>query len=243
MGHEEQAARERGEPFLEVRDGVEIEVVGRLVEDEGIPLAREQRGERDALLLPARQLVGRRVEHVAHAEARQHRFALPLLTIEAVAHRGAHGAGRQHRELGQRADPGVAAAAHDARLGLAVAAHHREQRALAAAVETDDADAVAVAEGEREIGEQRPIRAGRPQALCIDQNHGSGYGALRRVPRGLWLRQPATRHPTRRGHRAPLDVANRVDGRGNGVDFGSCSETPVDVHSDQFPPDQTQDHL
>ena len=54
-------------------------MVGRLVEDERIPLAREQRGERDALLLPARQLVGRRVEQAAHAEAREHRFALPLL--------------------------------------------------------------------------------------------------------------------------------------------------------------------
>ncbi len=180
VGHEEQAAREGGQPFLEVGDGVEVEVVGRLVEDEGIPLACEQRGERDALLLPARQLVGRRVERTAHTQARKHRFALPLLTVKAVAHRGAHGARRQHRELRQRADPSVAAAAHDARLGLAVAAHHREQRALAAAVETDDADTVAVAEGEREIGEQGAIRAGRPEALCIDQDHASGYGCHHR---------------------------------------------------------------
>ncbi len=91
----------------------------------------------------------------------------------------AHGARRQHRELGQRADPGVAAAPHDAGLGFAVAAHHREQRALTAAVETDDADAVAVAEGQREIGEQRPVRAGCPQALA----HRSGSRLrLRRRP-------------------------------------------------------------
>ena len=115
---------------------------------------------------PPDSSIGRRVEHAAHAEARQHRFALPLLTIQAVAHRGAHGARRQHRELGQRADPSVAAAAHDARFGLAVAAHHREQRALAAAVETDDADAVAVAEREREIGEQGAIRAAMPAGLA-----------------------------------------------------------------------------
>ncbi len=114
----------------------------------------------------------------AHAQARQHRFALPLVTIEAVAHRGAHGARRQHRELGQRADPSVAAAAHDARLGFAVAAHHREQRALAAAVETDDADAVAVVEGEREIGEQRADSGGAPPGLA----HRSG-SRLRLRPR------------------------------------------------------------
>ena len=103
--HEEQAARERGQPLLEVGDGVEIEVVGRFVEDEGVPVASEQRGERDPLLLPARELVGRRVEQAAHAEARKHRLALPLLTIEAVAHRGAHGAGRQHGELGAARRP------------------------------------------------------------------------------------------------------------------------------------------
>ena len=100
VGDEEQATRERGEPFLEVGDRVEVEVVGRLVEDEGVPLAREQGGERHALLLSARQLVGRRVEHTAHAEAREHRFALPLVPTEPVAHRGTHGAGRQDRELG-----------------------------------------------------------------------------------------------------------------------------------------------
>jgi hypothetical protein len=81
--------------------------------------------------------------------------------------------------LRQRADPNIAARAHDARLGFAVAAHHREQRALAAAVESDDPDAVAAAEREREIGEQRTIRAVCRQALRIDQNHASGYGRRR----------------------------------------------------------------
>ena len=172
--HEEQATRERGQPFLEVGDRIEVEVVRRLVEDEGVPLAREQRGQRDALLLPARQLVGRRVEHAAHAQARQHGLALPLLRTEAGADRGTHGARRQHRTLGQGADARVAAPTHDAHFGLAVAAHHGEQRALAAAIETDDADPVAVAEREREIGEQGPVRAGCPQPLRIDQDHASG---------------------------------------------------------------------
>ena len=60
--------------------------------------------------------------------------------------------------------------------GLTLAAEHAEQRALAAAVEPDDADTVAVVEGERQIGEQRAIRAACPQTLRIDQNHTSGYG-------------------------------------------------------------------
>ena len=58
VGHEEQPAREGGQPFLEVGDGVEVEVVGRLVEDERVPLAREQRGERDTLS-SARPTAGR----------------------------------------------------------------------------------------------------------------------------------------------------------------------------------------
>ena len=154
VGHEQQAAAERGQPFLEVRDGVEVEVVGRLVEDQRIPLAGEQRGERDALLLPARQLVGRRVEQRRHAQPTS--IASPCHaspTASRTVPAGSTGS------CGEHADPHAAATAHDAGLGFAVAAHDPQQRALAAAVETDDADAVAVAEREREIGEQRPVRA------------------------------------------------------------------------------------
>ena len=71
---------------------------------------------------------------------------------------------------------------HDARFGLALTAEHGEQRGLTAAVESDHAHTVAVAECERKIGEQRAIRPGCPEALRIDQDHnGSGYGvAFRR---------------------------------------------------------------
>ncbi len=182
VGHEQQTTRKHGQPFFEEGDRVEVEVVGRLVEDQRIPLAREQRRERDAFALPARELIRRGFEHVAHAQAGEHRLALPLLTIETGAYCGANRAVGQYRKLGQRADPGVAATAHDAGVGLAVAAHHREQRALPAPVQPDDTDPVAVAERQRKIGEQGPIRAGRAQSLGIDQDHVSGYGPSRRAP-------------------------------------------------------------
>ena len=62
VGDQHQAASEGGEPFLEELDGVEIEMVGRLVEDQHLVLADQQPGQCGSLGLPARQLVGRRVE-------------------------------------------------------------------------------------------------------------------------------------------------------------------------------------
>ena len=121
----------------------------------------------------------------------EHRLALPLLRSRPSHTARAHGARGQHRKLRQRADPRVAAAAHDAGFGLALAAHHREQRALAAAVEPDDADAVAVAQGQREIGRTAAGSvATRAQALRIDQDHASGSVSARRARcAGSWLKK------------------------------------------------------
>ena len=90
------------------------------------------------------------------------------------------------RQLGQHADPGAAPTPDDAGLGFAGAAEHVEQRALAASVEPDHAHPVAVAEGERQIGEERTIRSGCPESLGIDQDHDrAGYRCGPRNPESV----------------------------------------------------------
>jgi hypothetical protein len=59
VGHHDEAPAEGGEVLLEPADGVEVEVVGRLVEDEEVGLAalgrEEGPGQRDPLRLPPRE--------------------------------------------------------------------------------------------------------------------------------------------------------------------------------------------
>ena len=57
VGDQHQPAAERGQPLLEELDRVEVEVVGRLVEDQHLVLADQQPGQRGALGLAAGQLV------------------------------------------------------------------------------------------------------------------------------------------------------------------------------------------
>ena len=64
---------------------------------------------------------------------------------------------RQHWLLGEHPDSSPAAAAHNTRLGIEVATDDSQQCALAATVESNDADAIAVADRERHIVEQRSI--------------------------------------------------------------------------------------
>ena len=57
MGDEEEGARELlGEVVLEPLDGLDVEVVGRLVEDGQVGLLREDPRERDAAALAAAQI-------------------------------------------------------------------------------------------------------------------------------------------------------------------------------------------
>ena len=82
VGDEHEPAGEAGQPLLEPGDGVEVEVVGRLVQDEQVALGavaqRHQRpGQRHPLGLAARQPADVGVEQVAEAEAVEHGLALP----------------------------------------------------------------------------------------------------------------------------------------------------------------------
>ena len=63
---------------------------------------------------------------------------------------------------------------HRAGLGLQVAGEHPQQGGLARAVDPDDADAVAVVERQRHVGEQRSLGAGGGQPLGVEEDHGGG---------------------------------------------------------------------
>jgi hypothetical protein len=55
--------------------------------------------------------------------------------------------------------------------GVGLATQEAQQRALAAAVDADHTDAVAVAERERDVVEQRAVGAGGLQAGGVDEDH------------------------------------------------------------------------
>ena len=66
VGDHHQAPPVVREPSFEEGDGVEIEVVGRLVEHQQVVLGGEQAGERRTFGLPAGQPGRVGIEHVAH---------------------------------------------------------------------------------------------------------------------------------------------------------------------------------
>jgi hypothetical protein len=107
MGDEEQAAAVRSEPLLQPLDRLDVEVVGRLVEDEEVGFLGQRAGQRNALGLATGQHRHIGVEVVAHAQPVEHRLALPP-----TGHRISHGPRGERRLLPEEADPHVTAASH-----------------------------------------------------------------------------------------------------------------------------------
>ena len=143
--------QEAGQPG----DALDVEVVGRLVEDDEVPLADEQGGQGDAPALATGHAVDDGVEtDLVQAEAVEDRAHLR------VAGPGVLGGVAQDRlvrgeplvdphVLGERADPQAAGVRHATGVRLLGLQQRLEQRGLAAAVAADDADAVVVGDAER----------------------------------------------------------------------------------------------
>ena len=55
------------QPFFKICNGIKVEMVGGFVQNERFPFANQQTGERNPLLLTARQLVGLTINQTAHA--------------------------------------------------------------------------------------------------------------------------------------------------------------------------------
>ncbi len=176
---------ERAAPLDQVRgepaDPGDVEVVGRLVQDQQVRRADQQRGERDPAALAPRHRLHQRVEaQVGHAEAGQHgahaRVAGPLMlrreafgqpggADDHVAHRGGH---RQVEGLGQGGDPEVTAVCDPAGVRLDGLGEQPQQRRLARGVEADDADPVVVLQPEGDVFEKLPGRVTLADPVEVD---------------------------------------------------------------------------
>ncbi len=154
--------------------GLDVEVVGRLVEHDQLVVAEEQRGQRAAAALATGQPGDGPVELDAGEQlgddAAQGRVGRPLVVGAAAQHGLAHGVGVVELvALVQVADQQPAGLRDPAGVGLLDAGHHLEQRGLAVAVAADDADAVAGADAEGDLGEQRPDAVGLRDALEVEE--------------------------------------------------------------------------
>jgi hypothetical protein len=159
------AAGEGEQRVLEVAQGVDVEVVGRLVEQQQVAALFDQLGEVDAVALAAGQhadlllLVGAvEVEladvgagvDVAAADAEDLLTAGDLL-IDATCR------GRARRGSGRRGDVDRLADLELAAVGLLLAGDHAKQRRLAGAVGADDADDAALRQGEVQVVEEQAV--------------------------------------------------------------------------------------
>ena len=176
MADDDAAAGEVLERFLERRQRLGVEIVGRLVEQQDIGARLQHLGEMHPVALAARQGadllllvaalevegagVGARI-HLALAE-RQHVVAagdlLPhrLVGVEGIA------------ALVDIAEMDAVADADGAAIRLLLAGQHAEQRRLAGAVRADHPDNAAGRQGEVQVLDQQPVVIGLAQILDLD---------------------------------------------------------------------------
>ena len=170
MADEEHRAGIRLQQLLEQLERVDVEVVGRLVEDEHVGRQREQAREQHAVALAARERAQRRVGarrreqevgEVAHHVLPAARRLDPLAA-------GADGVGERRVEV-ERAphlvevrDLDARALAHRARGRLELAEDELQERRLAGAVRADQADLVAAQDRRGEVVDDDARLARRP---------------------------------------------------------------------------------
>ena len=156
--HHQRAAIAR-QPVFQPRDGLRVDVVGRLVQQQQIDRTDQRCGQRHTLLLPA----GERA-HIAlkirDAQLREQRPRLVFVrradvlrrVAEHLLHAGALRVIDGHlRQVGHAQ---AVSAHHHAPVRLLHAAQQLEQRRFARAVHADHADAVMLADVERRVGDQ-----------------------------------------------------------------------------------------
>ena len=175
-----------GEPL----DALDVQVVGRLVEEQDVPVADQQPRECHTATLPTGQLVDADVPRDVRDETADDvadlRVTGPLVLLEVADDGAADGrALGQDVALVQVADGQPAAVRDAAAVGLEALGQQREEGRLAVAVPADDADPVTLvdAEGdvvEDDLGGELEMQVLGAEEMC----HASRVGGAA----GWWVR-------------------------------------------------------
>ena len=210
VGDHHDAALEADQQLLEPGDRVEVEVVGRLVEEQHVGHGDERARQRDALLGPARELGDR--SRAVEVEMRQRRLD-PLLPVPGIERLDPRLQGVEVGAFGMR----LVGIADDARFGDALAdgvedragvvelgllrhvadaqalgllqqavvellepGDHLQQRRLAGAVAADQADPLARLERQRGAVEQGDVAVGEVRVGEGEDGHGIAEASRRR---------------------------------------------------------------
>ena len=160
MTDHEHASLERPERGRQGVHGLDVEVVGRLVQDEDVRVRQAQARERDAGLLAAGQeghlLQARRARD---AEGAQVAAVLLVLLARVVLRHEGDGAGVHVQGvdvvLGEEADAQARVLGYQPDRGLELADEELEDRGFARAVGADDADAGVELDVEVDVFEER----------------------------------------------------------------------------------------
>ena len=137
-----------------------VQMIGRLVQRQDVPVLEQQAGQIGAAALAAGQRADARVQTDA-AEQRLHdlaraRLRRPLVVLASLQRGLADGGVVVERvTLVEHAEAQSPALGHAARIGLLRAVEQVQQRGFAVAVAADDADAVALEHALRHVGEDR----------------------------------------------------------------------------------------
>ncbi|MPM42020.1 hypothetical protein SDC9_88682 [bioreactor metagenome] len=231
VGDDQQAAGVRGPAALEMRgqpgDRLEVEVVGRLIEGQHVPVAGEQLGQRDPSALTAGQGVEAGVPvQVGHHPGDD--VADPRVAGPGVLRRVTdHGVPdrlliRQGVGLVQHADPDAVADGHPAPVGRTPPGEHGEQAGLAVAVAADDADPIALVHPEGDGVEDQLGRIFQVEALGPEQmrhSHSRVVSGRHRCPSGP-VRSYGARSYGARSSACPAGAVRRAS-TGRSGDAGS----------------------
>ena len=164
---------------------LEVEVVGRLVEDQDVGAGVHEDGQREPPPLAAREPVERLLGRLAaEQELAQQRARLVRLQPGRALGRLEHGAralGAQLlRVLGEQPDLDVVPAPQLARRQLARAGERVDQRRLAGAVGADQRHVLAALEPQLEVLEQRALADPQRAVLDLEDHAARALGRLER---------------------------------------------------------------
>ena len=174
MAHDEARPGLPGEDVLQPEDAVHVEVVGRLVQQEHVGVARQLAGDRDPLLPAGGQPVhGAAALREAPPAQRERQAAGPLGLVDRGQRGGQHvldgQSGREDGILRHVAEPDAAADRARAPVGRLEAGQDPQQRGLARAVGAHETRTIAVEESEGQLVEERPGPVGLADGVAAQK--------------------------------------------------------------------------